>query len=70
MLRATQEQAEQLSRLIHTQVHVYIKTCIEERRDLLEKCSNDIVIMRTVQGEIKALRTLLNLIETNGKQVY
>lgn len=63
MIHATPEQTEQFTRLMHTQVHLYVKACIEERRDLLERCTSDVAVLRVVQGEIKALRAILQLIE-------
>jgi hypothetical protein len=66
MIRPLPEQVEQFSRLMHTQVHVYMKAAVEECRDILEH-TQDVEKYRVVQGELKSLRTLLTLIET-GKQ--
>lgn len=66
MLRASPEQTAQFARLEHSQVHGYVKAAIEECRDILE-LTMDVEKYRVVQGELKALRTVLNLIES-GKQ--
>lgn len=66
MIIPTPQVMDQFQRLVHSQLHTFFTVALDKCRDDLEAKQN-IDDLRTIQGEVKVLRTILKAIES-GKQ--